>query len=60
MTPKEAIKLLSTLPLASRDFEIEADRKAVKLGIEALKVIQAMRKGSVVPIRVPLPGETKE
>ena len=33
----EAIKLLRTLSLASRDFEIEKDRKAIQLGIEALE-----------------------
>ena len=32
---------------------------AKKLGIEALKRIQAMRRGEIIDVSTPLPGETE-
>jgi len=60
MTLERAIEMMNDFYLRGYKFKTKEDYAALRLGIEGLKVIQAIRKGSVVPARVPLPGETEE
>lgn len=60
MILKEAIERLNTLPLASRDFETEGDKKALKLGIEALEREQLLRCEVPYTGEGLLPSETEE
>lgn len=60
MTLDKAIELIKQhrIPLkTAKDHDLF---DALKLGIEAIEALQATRKGSAVPARVPLPGGTEE
>lgn len=60
MTIEKAIEILKDF-LPPEYSALDTDEEfAIKLGVEALSVILSIRKGSDVPARVPLPGETKE
>ena len=58
MTITEAIKTIDNLLNVLGDMAIEEDAEAMKLGIEALKRIQARRDLKTGWEKTPLPGET--
>jgi len=58
MTIDEAIEVLKDLDTTLPQFPPEKRREAVKLGLEALKGIVALRRGDIFYIDEPLSGET--
>lgn len=59
MTLNEAIEMLNSILKDRRSFGGGYGDDAIKLGIEALRIIQLGRQGKFIDIRLPLPGETK-
>lgn len=60
MTLDEAIKRNKELWLPIKTEEDHKNHEAIRLGIEALKGIKAIRCGAISDVKQPLPGETEE
>jgi len=58
MTPEQAINVLEGENKYPWNRDNSPLREAVKLGIEALKVVKEFRTGRYKTINSPLPGET--
>jgi len=60
MTLEEAITILISRDCPNEDSLFKGYASAVKLGIEALKLIKRNRRYTPQPYNVKLPGETQE
>lgn len=56
----EAIEVLNLLLKSGGSVTLDTNRNAVKLGIEALKRTQMLRRSKPPISKYPLPGETKD
>ena len=59
MNIEKAIEILEFLERTSPEGYSEDEKPALKLGIEALKVVKEFRTGKYKTINSPLPGETE-
>jgi len=59
MSIDEAIERLKDLPIHYPDLIFYENADAIKLGIEALKLIKEHREHTTDKLTFPLPGETK-